>query len=162
MVMTGEFREDFYYRLHVVPIHVPPLRDRREDIPLLVDYFMQILGADEQRGLISADILETLCQHSWPGNVRELQNLLQRFLAVNRFDFVNPSNPPPAPRMDTSPDTVDSKGRGLRELLHHYEKEILQQTLADNRWHRGKTARRLGIPERTLYRKLKHHQMLTA
>lgn len=159
MVQKGLFREDFFYRLHVIPIDVPPLRRRKEDIPLLVDHFLRKNQTNGKPKSISGRILEMLINHDWPGNVRELQNLLSRYLSLNRLDFITPG-PPPGPDMDImTEDEAPLDGMGLRDVLETFEKGFLVKSLKRNRWHKGKTAEQLKIPERTLYRKLKQYQL---
>ncbi len=96
MARTGKFREDLYYRIHVIPIHLPPLRDRIGDIPLLCDYFLQIHCSANGIRLkrISADALAALEEHVWPGNVRELENLIQRLIITTRHEEISPADLP--------------------------------------------------------------------
>jgi DNA-binding NtrC family response regulator len=96
MARTGKFREDLYYRIHVIPIHLPPLRERIGDIPLLCDYFLQIHCTANGIRLkqISADALAALEEHTWPGNVRELENLIQRLIITTRHDEIGPGDLP--------------------------------------------------------------------
>jgi DNA-binding NtrC family response regulator len=96
MARTGKFREDLYYRIHVIPIHLPPLRERIGDIPLLCDYFLQIHCTANGVRLkqISADALSALEEHSWPGNVRELENLIQRLIITTRHEEIGPGDLP--------------------------------------------------------------------
>jgi DNA-binding NtrC family response regulator len=97
MARTGRFREDLYYRIHVIPIQLPPLRERIGDIPLLCEYFLQIHcaanGVPQKR--ISADALAALEEHTWPGNVRELENLIQRLIITTRHQEIGPADLPP-------------------------------------------------------------------
>jgi PAS domain S-box-containing protein len=155
MVKKKLFREDLFYRLHVIPITVPPLRERKEDIPLLAEHFLSLHGNPNDPRRISGQIYESLFKHDWPGNVRELENMLKRYLATNQIDFIH---------MGGSRKTEDEypEETGLRELLQGFEEKIIIQTLERNRWHKGKTARMLGIPERTLYRKLKQFHSKTS
>jgi PAS domain S-box-containing protein len=159
MVQKGLFREDFFYRLHVIPISVPQLRNRKEDIPLLVDHFLRQMGNGEKRQAISGKVLEDLYNHNWPGNVRELQNLLHRYISLNRLDFITTQISHDNTDYVLSGDRFQQEGMGLRETLETFEREFLLKILEQNLWHRGKTAERLAIPERTLYRKLKQYQL---
>jgi transcriptional regulator with PAS, ATPase and Fis domain len=81
LVRAGQFREDLYYRLHVVPLHIPPLRERREDIPLLARRFLRLLSPRAEPPVLSPDALARLSEHTWPGNARELRNVIERALA---------------------------------------------------------------------------------
>ncbi|MBW2739331.1 MAG: sigma-54-dependent Fis family transcriptional regulator [Deltaproteobacteria bacterium] len=83
-------REDFFYRLHVIPITVPPLRERKEDIPLLVEHFLKLYCDSKEKQSLPGKIFEALHNHNWPGNVRELENVLKRYLTIQRLDFINP------------------------------------------------------------------------
>jgi transcriptional regulator with PAS, ATPase and Fis domain len=97
MVRTGKFREDLFYRIHVIPIQLPPLRDRVGDIPLLCDYFLQVHCTANAVPVkqISPDALAALEEHNWPGNVRELENLIQRLVVTTRHEEILPSDLPP-------------------------------------------------------------------
>jgi len=85
-------REDFFYRIHVIPINVPPLRDRKEDIPLLMEHFLKLYSENGDPPPVPGQVLEALMSYDWPGNVRELQNAIQRYIAVKRLEFI-PSSP---------------------------------------------------------------------
>ena len=97
MARTGRFREDLYYRIHVIPIHLPPLRDRDGDIPLLCEYFLQVhcLANGMPVKQLTEDALAALEEHTWPGNVRELENLIQRLVVTVRGDEIGVSDLPP-------------------------------------------------------------------
>jgi transcriptional regulator with PAS, ATPase and Fis domain len=155
MVEKGLIRQDFLYRIHVIPITVPPLRDRREDILLLVDHFMALYGDGKTRKAFPGKILDTLYNHDWPGNVRELENVLKRYLTIKRLDFITPVPHSGDVDIEVLGEGFDHQGMGLREALEAFEKEFIFKMLGQNRWNRAKTAAMLGIPERTLYRKLK-------
>ena len=159
MVQKGLFREDFFFRLHVIPITVPPLRNRKEDILLLVDHYLKKHGNGANRPAITGQILEKLHEHHWPGNVRELQNLLQRFISLNHLDFITPKGPEQNPSVDRTIETSYPECGSLRETLEAFESKFISKVLEQNRWHRGITAKTLGIPERTLYRKLRQYQI---
>jgi DNA-binding NtrC family response regulator len=97
MARTGRFREDLYYRIHVVPIHLPPLRERTGDIPLLCDYFLEIHCKANGLGVkrIANDALAVFEEHTWQGNVREFEDLIQRLVITVRGDEIHPSHLPP-------------------------------------------------------------------
>jgi len=158
-VEEGAMREDFYYRIHVVSIRLPPLRDRREDIPLLIDYFTRKHYGAEMPPTMPGSVIGSLCSHPWPGNVRELQNVLNRYFAVNRLDFLDSpsSHIPDVSQMEALP---SGRGTELREAILAYEKRYIAHVLDQNRWHKAKTAAALGIPDRTFYRKLKKLQLV--
>ena len=157
-VSQGLMREDFFYRIHVVPITVPPLKNRKEDIPLLVDHFLKVHGNGKNRQALPGKVLASLHDYDWPGNVRELQNALHRYLTVKRLDFISTHTPQAADERSASTQGFHLEGRGLRGTIEGLEKESISKVLEQNHWHRAKTAKMLGISERTLYRKLKQFQ----
>jgi PAS domain S-box-containing protein len=153
MVKSGRVREDFFFRIHIIPITLPPLRERREDIPLLVDHFLRQF-ADGQKGLrLPGKVLESLYTYDWPGNIRELQNVLRRYLAIKRLDFIDASEEPP---LAATTESVDSPG-GLPDIMGRYERAVIEKCLERNRWHRGRTAAALKIDRKTLFTKMRAH-----
>ncbi|GAK60583.1 PAS modulated sigma54 specific transcriptional regulator, Fis family [Candidatus Vecturithrix granuli] len=158
-IQRGEMRSDFFYRINVITINVPPLRERREDIPLLVEYFLHLYGNKSPIQTLPGHILEALYNHDWPGNVRQLQNVLQRYLTLKSLDFGNGVHYP-----EISRNTQDNS-RGftpttthLHEAIAEFEKHFILSMLTQNQGRKNKTADILGIPARTLRRKLsKYH-----
>lgn len=159
-VEEGAMRRDFLYRIHVVNIHLPPLKERKEDIPLLIDYFTQKHHGSETPPALPGQVIGLLCNHHWPGNVRELQNVLNRYFAVGRLDFIDAPSSPDSPVSLPVDLPVAEERLDLRKALEKYEKQYITQILNQNRWHKGKSATLLGIPERTFYRKLKKLQLI--
>ncbi|MFH1146252.1 MAG: sigma 54-interacting transcriptional regulator [Pseudomonadota bacterium] len=159
MTRTGLIREDFLYRIHVIPIVLSPLREHREDIPLLVEHFLKSNDAGNQDS-IPGNVLGTLCNHEWPGNVRELENVLKRYLTLKRLDFISG----PAERRIETDKVVEmhpgDRGTDLRVMMEACEKELITKVLQQEHWHREKTAATLGLPPRTLYRKLKKLRLI--
>jgi len=157
MVHEGRMREDFYYRIHVLPVHLPPLRDRRLDIPLLVEHFLASYGdAGTQHDPLPAAVMDRLMGYDWPGNVRELQNVLHRYVTLGRLVMEGrrdalvlraPQGRQPANR----PESTDS----LADALAQFEKDYLREQLENQRWHVSRTAALLGVDRRTLQRKMK-------
>lgn len=145
-VKEGIMREDFFYRIHVIHIGLPPLRERREDIPLLVDHFLQLYRAGEKEARIPARILDIMFSYPWPGNVRELQNVIRRYLSVGQWDFLHDDL---GDREEGIMDTRDLKG-----ALEDLEKTAVRKALEQSRWNRTRAARILGISRRALYRKM--------
>jgi PAS domain S-box-containing protein len=155
-VRKGLIREDFYYRIHVIPIHLPSLRDRKEDIPLLIDHFLTLFREGDASAPITGKMIEALLNYHWPGNVRELQNVLHRYLTLKKIDLSgNPGNdslvtveetPFPADPMDTFQDAMDK-----------YEKHLITRALEKAKWHRERASLTLGIPRRTFFRKIKKY-----
>ena len=151
-------REDFFYRIHVIQINVPPLRDRQEDIPLLVDYFLGLWGNGNNRLDFPEGTMRTLHKYQWPGNVRELQNVLQRYLTLNCLDLVA------SPTVMTRPEYLNGDPGEVLDLedvnLHHtmkvFQKKVIVKALNQAKWHRGRAANMLGIDRKTLFRKMKY------
>ena len=154
-VSAGRFREDLYYRLNVIAITAPPLRARREDIPLLVDHFLGVYCAKNSRARLSAprDVLQRLSDYHWPGNVRELENVMERAVVLCRNDILSeedlPDNIRNAERAAPSSISV-SIGTPLDEV----ERRLIRETLRHAGGDKSVAAQMLGISTRTIYRKL--------
>ena len=155
LVRKGLMREDFFYRINVIPLRMPPLRDRREDISLLVEHFMKAHGKNGKRFFPPANILEALHSYDWPGNVRELENMLRRYLAVGRLNFPDNGLSSRNDRHETLPEALKSNGLKLAEAVERFEKQLVIKVLEQNRWHKAKAAAHLGISRRTLFRKIR-------
>jgi DNA-binding NtrC family response regulator len=155
----ARFREDLYYRLSVLPIEVPPLRERREDIPLLLDYFIERSATRDgrERPRFSDDALKVLQDYSWPGNVREIENLCERLCVLEGGREVRPNTL--APFLNGPIKTASAPAQGIQyrdgQILHDAERDLILRTLERFGGHREKTARALGIGLRTLGLKLK-------
>lgn len=152
MVSKGRFREDLFYRLNIISISVPPLRERQEDIPLLINYFMKHTTVTRKRKGITKEAMELLLKYHWPGNIRELRNVIERALILSEDSFIHPQDLPanlknPFNSLDSPKDFIP-----LREL----EKEYIVKVFKACKGHRKKMAKLLGISERNLYRKLKN------
>ena len=158
-VKTGRFREDLFYRLNVVPIPLPPLRERKEDIPLLVEHFLKVYNEKNGRNLqgFHPRALDALMRYAWPGNIRELENVVERSVILSRDDYVPFSELPLPIREATGDSDVKEIREGLRPgmTIREMEKELIVKTLEDNDGNRTRTARVLGITRRTLQHKLK-------
>lgn len=156
LVAEGTFREDLYYRLNVFPIRVPPLRERKEDIPLLANAFR--IRFAEENGVPAPEILpDTLARmmaYDWPGNVRELENSIERALILHSGARNLPFELSGAGGVREERGLVEEASRD-GWTLERLEREYILKTLDDLSWHQGRTAERLGINRRTLYRKLK-------
>jgi len=152
-VKTGKMRSDFFYRVHVIPIHLPPLRKRKEDIPLLVEHFLKAYDR-KIRPALTGRIMDTLMNYDWPGNVRELQNVLYRFVTLKRLDLAGSTSLPP---VEPPEETDVNAAVALPEAVAAFEKRHLTAALAEYRWNRTRTGRARGIGLRTLQRKMKTH-----
>ncbi|HEY5895691.1 MAG TPA: sigma-54 dependent transcriptional regulator [Chthoniobacterales bacterium] len=160
-IKNGGFREDLYYRLAVIPFELPPLRERLEDIPLLVNHFLAKNAAQTmlEPKQVDPKAMEMLGRYSWPGNVRELENAIERACALCDNGVINPEDLPPhvLTNFDTTVDgpNLDWRlGQKLDEFVRNMERRYIEQTLAFNDDSREKTAGTLGISIATLYRKL--------
>ena len=155
LIQQGRFREDLYYRLKVIDIELPPLRERKEDIPLLVRHFIQKFKADLNKDVsgISEEALRILMNYSWPGNVRELENVLQRALTLSLQDVISPEDLPAALVQAADEDLIE---RGLRKqfTLDQLEKEYIRRVLSQAGGNKSKAAEILGLDRKTLYRKI--------
>jgi PAS domain S-box-containing protein len=161
LVRSGWMREDFYYRINAVPIELPPLRDRKEDISLLIDHLAARHGEGGQGIDLPADVRLSLLNYDWPGNVRELQNVLNRYFALKELDMdrrLKPATPPAIPAAQPEAE-AESEGAGVGQTMAKVEKSLLLTVLEKNRWHVGKTAEALGISRRTLQRRIKKHAL---
>jgi PAS domain S-box-containing protein len=154
-VRKGSMREDFYYRIHIIPLHLPPLRDRREDIPLLINHFLSGLSRGESIPIMPDRVVQSLVERNWPGNVRELQNAVHRFITLKSIEPAESVHD--ADRNASTALFPPPKGAALAEVMAHFERRYLQQVLEENRWHRSRAADRLGIDRRTLFRKIKEY-----
>jgi two-component system nitrogen regulation response regulator NtrX len=159
-IRAGRFREDLYFRLNVVPIFVPPLRDRQEDIPLLADHFMAMLAREYGRRpkTFEADATIALKQYAWPGNVRELRNVVERLMIMVPGDRISSRDlsfldqtltsgvPAPAPMAASTP---------LHEARDRFERDYILRALAAQQGNISRTADLLGIERSNLYRKMR-------
>ncbi|NOR26045.1 MAG: PAS domain S-box protein [Desulforhopalus sp.] len=161
MLEKNTMREDFFYRVHIIPITLPPLRDRRDDIPLLVEHFMVKHGKGSPPHLLSGHDLEKLMQYDWPGNVRELENTIQRFLNLHTLEFVGASVENNDIVRRSRPASVTVPKIPLREAAQQFEKEYILQQLEACQWNRTRTAKILGIQRKTLYLKMKQLNIMT-
>jgi transcriptional regulator with PAS, ATPase and Fis domain len=159
-VRMGHIREDFFYRIHVIPIHLPPLRERREDIPLIVEHFLSKSGAAHPAALITAPAMEALKAYEWPGNVRELQNTVSRYLTLKKLDFAGTIRPMPHPAPGGSRSEMDMVTGTLDSMMEQYERRVILKTLEHYRWQREMTAEALGIHRKTLFTKMKKYELL--
>jgi transcriptional regulator with GAF, ATPase, and Fis domain len=176
MVSAGTFREDLYYRLHVVQVHVPPLRDRVEDIPPLIDHFLSLYAARYRRDrrALTRDAVRRICAYPWPGNVRQLEHtLLSAWLMSERAEITAEdielpaatvtSIPPPARAVRSSGETRTSAAKqqaGSTAEFKASERERILSALSACNWNRAQAAKMIGVPRRTFYRRLREFGIL--
>mgnify|MGYP002062726832 CR=1 FL=1 len=155
MVHKGTFREDLFYRIHVIDIELPPLRERKEDIPLLAESFLSRFPSTGKKPHLSGKILDTFLHYGWPGNVRELQNTIQRFLATHQITL-----PGRRSFYAIEEDEVLSHADGLNGALEVLERKLIQESLNKSMWNRGQAADRLKISRWTLQRKMQKYDLV--
>lgn len=160
-VNKGLTREDFFYRIHVIPITLPPLRDRKEDMPLLIDHFLKLYRDGGKQNTIPVKILDALHNYHWPGNVRELKNVLHRYLAVNRLDFMSSDSPGQPDKLSGgSVKELNQNHAHLCVAVKNLEKNFISRALDQTHWNRSNAAILLGISRRSLFRKMKNFGMI--
>jgi two-component system response regulator AtoC len=156
-VQEGNFREDHFYRLNVISINLPPLRERREDIPLLVNYFLEKYNLETGKKIqrVSEDALNLLIEYDWPGNVRELEHAIERAAVVEKTNLITPDSLPSSIQKGVSTTFQPPPGKPLWEI----EKEYISRTLADTNWNIKESANILQIDRVTLYNKIKRYEL---
>jgi transcriptional regulator with PAS, ATPase and Fis domain len=162
MVRSGEFREDLYYRLDVIPVELPPLRARREDVPLLADHFREEANQRTGRNVppFPPEVLLRLCAYDWPGNTRQLENTVERLVLVAADRAVTVEDLPPNLRsdvIDLNAGLLDLPPAGidLRQLLNQLEERFIEQALRRTGGNRHRAAELLGMNRTTLVEKLR-------
>jgi DNA-binding NtrC family response regulator len=165
LVEGGEFRQDLFYRLVVFPITLPPLRDRREDIPLLVEHFLEKYARDAGKRVtrVEARAMDAMTRHGWPGNVRELENVIHRTLLVSSGLELTFEDLPPGIGQASASDEVEIEqstgagGGGATLNLEELERKTIARAMEQNKGNLSDVARQLGIGRSTLYRKLEQY-----
>jgi len=176
LVESGDFREDLYYRLNVVPIELPPLRDRGQDIPRLLDYFVEKFNARLGREVqgVSPAAVDVLRRYAWPGNIRELENLMERVVLLLEGDIVRPDDLPPELVVSRRPgeeggqrkapsDDLPGEGESLKDIVRVHteelERDIILRALDATGWNVTHTAQRLGISRKGLQLKMRDYDL---
>jgi DNA-binding NtrC family response regulator len=166
MIVEGTFREDLFYRLDVVPIEIPPLRERRLDIPALAEHFRQEINAREGRSVpgFALDVMQRLCAHDWPGNVRELENLVERLVVVAGSRMVVMEDLPASMRtnvvdLETAMLDLPESGVDLRVFLTQLEERLITQALERTGGNKNRAAELLGMNRTTLVEKLRRRNV---
>lgn len=153
-IKEGKFRQDLYYRLNVIPVNLPPLRERKEDIPLLTSYFMDKFNKMLNKKVkgFSVQAMRLLVNYSWPGNVRELQNLVERVVVLSKGEIIDKEELPFMGEERTEPAPGDSS---LKELIEHYEKDVIRKILAEKGENTSHAAKALKIPRTSLITRMR-------
>ncbi len=161
LIQQKAFRKDLFYRLNVIKLELPPLRDRKEDIPLLVKHFMQIYSSENKKEIegITEDVLEILENHDWPGNIRELENLIERAIVLSKSKIITRNNLPPF--FLSHPDEAERPGSllqddlDLKEQTQYYQKKVIIRALKRSKGIQKKAAKSLGVKPTTLNEMIK-------
>jgi transcriptional regulator with PAS, ATPase and Fis domain len=153
-IKKKEMRPDFFYRLNVVPINVPPLRERREDIPLLVEYYLDKFCKDKDKNKLPGKIMDALCRYDWPGNIRQLQNVIQRYITLNKFEFSEIFEGF-ADESVLSDSESENGMADFKTAVQGLEKRLIKRALEKTQWHKANAAEILGFPDGHYSEKLK-------
>ena len=162
LVLEGSFREDLYYRLKVIPIQMPPLRDRRTDVPLLVHHFLDIMTKVKKKKIkgISKDVMNALIRYDWPGNVRELENIIERMVILTDSDTLTMDDVPEKigtkqPDDQIVPTLIPDEGFSLSHAVNDYERQLIINALEKADWVKNRAAKLLNMNRTTLVEKIK-------
>jgi transcriptional regulator with PAS, ATPase and Fis domain len=159
-VQEGSFRQDLYYRLNVIRIELPPLRERSEDIPILVEHFIQKFAAQAKRNVTGIDggALAALMSHRWPGNVRELEHVIERAVLMGKSATIGTDDLPQPIITAGQNDLPLEKAVAKGYTLHQLEKEYIERVMESTKGNKTEAARILGVDRTTLYRKLDEYK----
>ncbi|MBI1903217.1 MAG: sigma-54-dependent Fis family transcriptional regulator [Planctomycetia bacterium] len=157
LVAEGKFRQDLFYRINVISIELPPLRERIADIPRLARHFLQRVCAESGKNVhdFSPEAINALQRYRWPGNVRELQNVVERAVLLGKGETVRLEDLPATVTRDVVTSLPMEQPRSLKQALANPERQIILEVLESNHWNRTVTAQALGINRTTLYKKMK-------
>lgn len=165
-VQRGNFRDDLFYRLYVIPVNLPSLRARKSDIPFLVSYFLQNSNQNNNRQIegVAEDAMKIMLKYSWPGNVRELKNLMERLVVLKGEGEINVADLPAELKSASSADTpgaieISDEGICLNSAVTEFEKALILQSLEKTKWVKNKAAKLLQLNRTTLVEKIKRHRL---
>lgn len=164
LVRAGTFREDLFYRLNVVPIKMPPLRDRKEDVPLIAHAFLKEFARENDKPVVdfTVDAMEAMLKYSWPGNVRELRSAIERAVLLCRGDRVTERDLPETIRLQQPPTPLPADAAPAEQgslTLKEAERQLIIRALKEANGNRTQAALKLGMSRRTLHRKLHTYQL---
>jgi DNA-binding NtrC family response regulator len=162
LVQDGSFREDLYYRLKVIPIEIPPLRDRRSDVPLLVHHFLEMTTKTRKKKItgISRDVMNALTNYEWVGNVRELENIIERMVILTEGDYLTVDDLPETIQQAGTPEkmgqtSIPTEGLSLTHAVNEYERLLIIHALEKADWVKNRAAKLLNMNRTTLVEKIK-------
>lgn len=160
-VELGKFREDLFYRINVILLEIPPLRERPEDIPLLVNHYLKFFADRNHKRIekISPDALQLLNKYEWPGNVRELKNMIERLVVLSKSNIITTEHIPEDIKGNRKIMTKSSSSGKAVNTIQEMEEELIRKTLLDLGRNKSLAAKKLGISRRTLYRKMEEYKI---
>jgi Nif-specific regulatory protein len=161
LVSEGKFRKDLYYRVNVVPLYIPPLRERKEDVPVLIGYFVERICAKNEfpTKKISPEAMKALQEYNWPGNVRELENIVERVVILTRDPVIHIKHLPPNLAGVSVPASMSANGASLQDKLSTIESYLIRQSLEEHGWNVSNTARTLGLTRQGLQKKMRKYSL---
>lgn len=162
LVKEGEFREDLYYRVNVISINVPPLRERKDDIEILADHFIGVYGRKNKKKItgISDEVRKLFLEYNWPGNIRELENAIEGAVIMAKTEIINKRDLPNASKFEMPlVQQSGDDGRPLKKVLEGPEREMIVSSLEECGWNRNRAAAVLGINRTTLFNKMKKYNI---
>jgi DNA-binding NtrC family response regulator len=152
MVRKKRIREDFFFRIHIIPITLPSLKARKEDIPKLIEHFLDSYPKNEDMSPVTPEIISAMTHYHWPGNVRQLQNALYQYLTIGELEFLDPG-------LEKGTDRAQDREEDLKNALETFEKRFIETVLIKYEYRKLMVADKLGINRKTLFRKIKHHDI---
>ena len=162
LVAKNKFREDLYYRINVISIQLPPLRERKDDIDILVQHFIEKYRKDNNKKVkdISDEVQKLFMDYNWPGNIRELENAIEGAVIMAKTEVINKWDIPNVSKFSNYTPTVKgTDGKHLKKIMEQPEKDLILSILNDSNWNRNKAAQALGINRTTLYNKMKKYEI---
>ncbi|PIE71425.1 MAG: Fis family transcriptional regulator [Deltaproteobacteria bacterium] len=159
-VKRNLMREDFFYRLHIIPIYLKPLRERKEDLPLLIEHFLKKFSEDGKLPPINGKVMETLSNYDWPGNVRELQNTLRRYISINELNLSTDFTTAVGSGIERPAGSDPKSITDLKLTVEAFEKQTIINVLQTCHWHRERAAAMMNIHRKTLFAKMKKYKLI--
>ncbi len=161
LVKNNEFREDLYYRINVISVHMPPLRERKDDLMLLIDHFVEHYSRINGKKVsgISEEVGRLFNEYNWPGNIRELENAIEGAVIMARTEVINKWDIPNVSKFTSEDVKIATDGKSLKEVLEKPERKLIISILNECGWNRNKAAAALGINRTTLYNKMKKYNI---
>lgn len=160
MTKKGLMRDDFFYRIHILPIYIPPLRSRKEDIRLLIDYFLKIYTNSNKKPSIPENVRRLINNYDWPGNVRELQNVLFRYITLKQLDFPGKLSSNEDSLNNSISGDNEGKRHHLQKAVEIFERNFISSILDKHHWNKSRAASVMGISRKTLFRKMKSLRLI--